>query len=517
MRGGVLRALALTCLACAALGGCASLYHLDEYSTGETTSSSTSGDGGVAIADDDTGVPTMVPIADEAGTDQCASESGSAAVSSCGNTGCIPFDNVGRIMGFSPDAGLPPIVDASAPGDSAVATAEAGAGSGGAADSGSADGGADASSSGLPACSSLPRPVYMIGSSGLTSIAAELGALASTVPITVIYTVAHSCDGAKAIVANETAFATGATTANYWDVAGTTHSCELDIASEFADIGLGNVFAPQCLSLPQGLPSYISDYLGPITPGTIVVPSGSSQTSISAEALYYAVGLGNGAVAPWTSTSFLFVNPGSGVQLDFGLDIGVPAARWLGSLVSTATVNVTKVTTSPEPEQTLGTMSTDLAESASTSSAVKELAFQDVGQSCGYYPNSTATSADKRNVRNGQYPIWGFTHMFAKVNAQSVPVNPDAATVIGYFTGTLPTQTGNFLKYIINDHLVPVCAMNVTRSAEMGRLSPFTPSPSCGCYFDSITAGASSCQTCSTSADCPNATPHCNIGYCEAN
>src|SRR5947209_3854206 len=108
-------------------------------------------------------------------------------------------------------------------------------------------------------------------------------------------------------------------------------------------------------------------------------------------------------------------------------------------------------------------MSTDQAESDATSTTVKQLAFQDFGQTCGFYPNSTETSQDKRNVRDGHYPIWGFTHMFAKVNAQSVPLNATAATIIGYFTGNMPTPTGNFLKYVINSHLVPTCAMRVSR------------------------------------------------------
>ncbi len=509
-----MKALAVGCaltMTALATTGCESLFHLDEYSTKGEGSPLSSDDAGSLLGTDDTGTNSPTEP-DDAGADQCANTTGTPSMSACGSGGgCVPFDNIDRVPGFSLDAALPPLPVGS---PAEAGAADSGGGSAAIADA-SADA-ADAASSGISACSSLPEPVYVMGSGGLTSIAAELGALASTNPITLVYVSAHSCDGAKAIIANETAFATGAVTATYWDIAGTAHTCQLDAASEYADIGLGNVFADQCLSLPQGL-SGVSDFLGPVTPGTVVAPSGSTQTSISAEALYYTVGLGSGAVAPWTSTNFMFVNPSSGVQLDFGLDIGVPATRWLGSLVSTATINVTKVSTSTAPEETLGTMSTDLAESASTSSTIKELAYQDFGQSCGYYPNSTATSADKKNVRNGKYSIWGFTHMFAKVNAQGVPINPNAAILINYFTGNQPTQTGNFLKYIINDHLVPVCAMSVTRSTEMGRLSPFQPSPSCGCYFDSISVGSSSCQTCATATDCPDTTPHCNLGYCEAN
>jgi hypothetical protein len=481
---------------------CSAIFHLDEYSTRDP-------DGSLSSDNRGTSLPTGDGGGGDGDADHCVGPS-------CMRGACIAFDNVSRIPGFTADASLPPLAEAASGAGTGDAGGADGSKSADASDAGAGDGPHDASSASMPQCSSLPRPGYVIGSSGLTSIAEELGALASTVPITLVYTIAHSCDGAKSIVVNETAFETGSTTANYWDVAGTTHVCQLDAASQYADIGLSNVFADQCLSLPQGA-SGIGDFRGPVTPGTVVVPNTSTQTSISAEALYYIVGLGTGAVAPWTSFDYLFVNPNSGVQLDFGLAIGVPPARWKGTVVASATQNIAKVAASLHPDETLGTMGTDLVEAASTSSAIKELAYQDFGQDCGYYPNSTATSADKRNVRDGHYPIWGFTHMFTKVNAQSVPLNPDAATIIGYFTGNVPTPTGNFLKYVINDHLVPMCAMRVTRSAEMGPLSPYTPSPGCGCYFDSISTGSSSCDTCSTSANCPSTAPHCNLGYCEAN
>jgi hypothetical protein len=397
-------------------------------------------------------------------------------------------------------------------GDGGRVRGEGGGGGGG--------GGQDASTSGLPLCSSLPQPVFVMGSTSLASIAGELGALASTVPITVVYMSAHSCDGPKSIIVNETASDAGVATATYWDVAGTAHQCQLDPLQN-ADLGMSSVFAEQCLPLPQGL-SGVGDFLGAVTPGVIVVPSTSKQNSISAEALYYVVGLGNGAVAPWTSPDYVFVSPstggGGGVQLDFGLAIGVPAGSWLGTLSASGAANIAQIATSPQPEQTLDVMATDVAETPSTSSTIKEIAYQDFGQGCAYYPNSTATSVDKKNVRDGHYPIWGFTHMFAKVNAQGVPSpNPNAATIVSYFTGNVPTPTGNFLKYVINDHLVPVCAMRVTRSSEMGPLSPFAPHLRCGCYFDSITTGSSSCSTCSVSSDCPTTAPQCNLGYCEAN
>jgi hypothetical protein len=356
-----------------------------------------------------------------------------------------------------------------------------------------------------------------MGSTGLQNIASELGILASTVPITIVYMSAHSCDGAKSIIVNESAAQAGVTTGNYWDVSGTMYTCALDDTTQYADIGMSNAFPEECLTLPQGA-SGVGDFLGAVTPGVVVVPAASSQTSISAEALYYTVGLGAGAVAPRTSQNYVFVSTGSGgVQLDFGLAIGVPATQWLGAHVSTSAQNLADLTTSPQPEMTMGTMSTDEAESGTTSTTVKELAYQDFGQDCAYFPNATATSQDKINVRDGLYPVWGFTHMMTKVNAQGVPLNSVAASVIGYFTGNLPTPTGNFLKYIVNSHLVPTCAMKVTRSSEMGMLTPYTPSPGCGCYFDSIATGSTSCTACSSPSDCPASAPHCNLGFCEQN
>jgi len=487
MRGCALRALVFSCIAGLGITGCSAIFHLDEYST-DAEAQQSSDDGGLA----GDGEPCVG--------------------ASCTGGTCVPFDNAARIQGFDPDASLPPLPEGGA-GDAGAGEGGKDGGGGG----GGGDAGQDASSTNLPACSGLPQPVYVVGSNSLATLAAELGALASTVPITVVYTTAHSCDGPKAIIANQTAAQAGATTATYWDVSGTAHQCELDAASQYADIGMSSVFADQCLSLPQGL-SGVGDFLGPVTPGAIVVPAASSQTSISAEALYYIVGLGSSAVAPWTSLDYVFVSPTSGgVQLDFGMAIGVPATRWLGNVVNSGSQNIARIATSPQPEQTLGLMGTDLAEAPSTSTTIKELAYQDFGQGCAFYPNSTETSADKKSVREGRYPIWGFTHMFAKVNAQSVPLNPSAATIINYFTGNVPTPTGNFLKYVINDHLVPLCAMRVTRSDEMAALTPFSPRPSCGCYFDSIATGASSCSKCSSASDCPSATPHCNLGYCEAN
>jgi hypothetical protein len=71
------------------------------------------------------------------------------------------------------------------------------------------------------------------------------------------------------------------------------------------------------------------------------------------------------------------------------------------------------------------------------------------------------------------------------------------------------------LEAIINKHLVPKCAMKVKRTAEMGPLSPVTSGLRCGCFFDKVANGASSCTPCGGPGDCPSSAPSCNYGYCE--
>jgi hypothetical protein len=485
-----------TLLATAALAlGCNLIAHVDDYKTAPSVASDALVDSTFDGASDD--VSTIADVS----ADSC--ETGDP-LNTCTSAVCVPFDNAARIVGFSADGGLPGLPETGT--------------DGGGSDGGSKDGG-DAGSSetgtGLPLCSSLPQPVYVIGPPSLTQLVSQLGMLTSSVPITIVYTAIHSCDGVNAILRDVSATAAGATTANYWDSSGTVHSCEHDSASAFADIGAAGVFPATCLSLPVGTPG-VGDFLGPVTSHSVVVPIASTQTSISAEALYYTFGLGTGAVAPWTDYSYIFENPSSGSQAVFGLALGIPPSHFFGKPASSATDNRTKIATSTNPEATLGLMSADIAEDITATTTIKELAYKHFGQSCSYYPSSTATSSDKRNVRDGHYPMWGYTHMLTKVNSASVPLNPLAGKVIRYFTGAEPTPTGDFLRFVSVSHLIPSCAMHVSRSVEMGPITPFTPSPSCSCYFDSLATGSSTCQSCKTSSECPASASHCNLGFCEA-
>ena len=56
---------------------------------------------------------------------------------------------------------------------------------------------------------------------------------------------------------------------------------------------------------------------------------------------------------------------------------------------------------------------------------MKVLAFQAdqvAGQTCGYFPDSTANTFDKLNVRQGRYDIWGPLHFITAVDGGGNPL-----------------------------------------------------------------------------------------------
>ncbi len=366
-----------------------------------------------------------------------------------------------------------------------------------------------------PDCNSLPGSTYITGSSAVKPFMAGLGkALSGTT--TLIYKSQGSCVGVDAVI-NSTKI-TG--TASYWDATGTEKTCNVDPAGVVVDIGVSDVFATSCPGVAS-LPASVGDFFGPNQVMELVVPAASSQASISAEAAYFVFGFGKaGMVTPWLDDSQIFVrSPTSGTQQMIARAITVPAEKWKGVSLAKSGDVLTSVASSVSPEAAIGILAADVADA--NRDKVKTLAFEAFKQkTCGFWPDSTATSFDKRNVRDGHYPIWGPLHFFANVGANNVPTKPDAATLIGYFTGKVSVPAGvNLLDLEISAHTVPACAMKVQRTTELGDISAFTPAQACGCYFESKLAGspAAGCTACTGDAQCGGTTTHCRYGYCEAN
>ena len=160
------------------------------------------------------------------------------------------------------------------------------------------------------------------------------------------------------------------------------------------------------------------------------------------------------------------------------------------------------------------------------------LAYQAGGQRRGYYPDSSPTRRDKRNVRDGHYVPWSYTEYLAQVDGNGAPVNPNVARILDMVSGaqevrltSAPEVASPFeldaLEVIATNGLIPECAMEVSREEDGGELSLFAPEAPCGCFFETIQDPEvvddpnwqSQCVRCSEDSPCQTGT--CLRGYCE--
>lgn len=360
----------------------------------------------------------------------------------------------------------------------------------------------------------LPNPIYGAGGSAIT---ATLGRVATALaglpePITILFADPGACIGYQAFLESNVT-----TTFKYWDAEGNQLSCDPEVTGQQVDFAhMGNTadFCPG-LTLPDG----VGDFLGPIQTLNVFTSVSSSETSISAEALYLIYGFGaESGVSPWTVEANLARrNATSFVHLFLADSIGLSPEKFKGSQVSTnqESVNVVIAGSATDPDSTLGYASGSAVDS--NRDQVKTLAYQHVGQSCGYYPDSDESSLDKINVRQGLYQLWTPGHFFARVDGSGAPENAQVAELIGWFDGSVTPPEGiDVTSIIIDSGDIPSCAMQVTREGVAGPISSFAPEQPCGCFFENAATGQTSCDACVDDADCGATSPKCRFGFCEA-
>jgi hypothetical protein len=407
----------------------------------------------------------------------------------------------------------------------------------------------------------VPNPVYIAGSSAskplLISLAATLG---NTVSI--IYAAPASCNG----LADVTTPQAESTTPTFLSPSGTAYTCQGAGGTTYGafnvDIGVADVYPSSCITPQITLGASQKDFHGAIQPMEIVVPFASSENSISAEAAYVVFGFDAASmytVMPWNDPTAIWTRGDtSGTQVMIANAIGLSAAKWLsntgdagaaqiqGGSGSMATAVVAGGVS--KPNSTIGILSAGTADplrgaagtndAGATTDGMKPLAFQATNQDCGYYPDSDLTHFDKINVRQGRYAIWGPLHFVVNTDGSGNPIattlsnpvastNASVATLVNAFihnglTATSTPSLQTVIKAETSAHFVPDCAMQVSRSTEIGGEASYQPTGACGCYFESLTGGgttlSSYCQTCTADADCADAGAytHCNYGYCEA-
>jgi len=392
----------------------------------------------------------------------------------------------------------------------------------------------------------LPNPIYGAGGSAITPTLAAVALQLSKAepPITVFYADPGAQKGYDAFAANAIKVSF-----KYWtkdaDLA-TPPTCDpVDAtAGQPADFGsTGGSLALFGETLPDG----IGQFSGPAQGVNIIVPKDQQQDSdsISTEALYDIFGFGDGSQAfHWSDKRYIFQRGTSSFVQQFirgtVQTLGGPAAAFPASFpgaspsapdsnqgtVDSINAAVALATTardgSPITEAAIGFTSGPTADK--NRKTVKTLAYQHTGQTCGYWPDSTADAFDKINIRTGQYFLWDVNLFFARIDgsnknaALSQIKNETVRTFIGYFSGEVAPPTGvDVNSAITTTGSIPLCAMRVKRDGDFGALSSYAPAEPCGCAFEAIATKAPTCDACTVDKDCKNAdAPACHFGYCEA-
>jgi hypothetical protein len=386
-------------------------------------------------------------------------------------------------------------------------------------------------------CGTYPNPVYIAGSSASKPIWA---ALAPTLTgITIVYQSPSSCVGLADVLG-----ATPDTSSATYYSGTTTGACT---NPGNVNIGVSDVFPATCANTMVG--TGFKDFQGPVQVMLMAVPYASTATSISADAAYTVFGWGGTQypVAPWTQYTNIFIRANtSGTENMIGSAIGLAASKWLAQVPdagasqqegsSGAVLSALLAAGSgANASSAIGIIAADLGDAdrgpvgtndaGATTGGLKILAYQAKDQTCGYLPDSDATHFDKINVRQGRYDIWGPLHLVTAVDGSGNATNAQAATIVTSLTmsGTTDTQNQTIIGVDANAHVIPQCAMQVSRSNEVGPvtgggMASFQPPEGCGCYYESLKNGgvpySKYCTPCGTGCSAPY--PTCHFGYCEA-
>jgi hypothetical protein len=376
----------------------------------------------------------------------------------------------------------------------------------------------------LPDCSTLPGPVvYLQVGDTQEPLVKALGRKlrdSQAKPMTLVYVTNGSCTNIDAIFNGTNV----ATTMNYapstaengaWKTGDPPLQCTPPAGGAPLDVANSNVFISTCTQAQ--LPMGVGAITGPIQAYVFSVPKASTQTAINADEAYFVFGFGaTGGAMPWIDPNFFFIRPPTkSTILTLAAAIGVPAAKWAGMPLDKSSQVLAGLTGSMTPEATIGILGVEIYDAHRD--VLSALAFRAYQQKYSYYPDKTATSLDKQNVRDGHYLPWSPTIYLTHVDNNGDPVKAEVAYLFDLLQNKTPAPTPDFqpIDVIIGRGLVPDCAMKVNRMFEGGDLSLYTPKEPCGCYFESKTGMANaSCNTCMSDATCGGG--KCRYGYCEA-
>jgi hypothetical protein len=372
-------------------------------------------------------------------------------------------------------------------------------------------------------CATLPNPLYLQVGDTQEPLMKELGhALRDAdAPITLVYVTSGSCTNVEALytgvpITKNPLYVPSTAEDASWTTAKPSVECTIAPSGHPVELANSALFVSSCNPNPP--PAGIKLFQGPVQGYGFVVPKQSSQRAITAEEAYFAFGFGDrGMATPWTNESQMFIRTVTkSTLLTLAATVRVPAAQWRGVRFDKSSEVQSALLASPAPEQAIGLLGVELFDR--NRDKLTLLAFRALQQRYAYFPDSTATAFDKRNLRDGHYVAWSPTVWLTKVDASGVPSNENARYVIDLILANDVTPKPKFepIDIAITVGLVPDCAMGVTRSFEAGELSPYQAAEPCGCYFEAKATGKppSACVACDETKPC--ATGACRHGYCES-
>jgi hypothetical protein len=381
--------------------------------------------------------------------------------------------------------------------------------------------------------------IWMFGSADFGPLmrAAQPSLTAAATPYRAVFQNNSSCNGVQAVYKATAAMADpnpGVNTntwAFFFDANGLQQNCWISSTpgtpgTHLVDIGISDLFPGSCpTAMPPADGVVPGEYRGPVVPFVLATKAASSQQSISAEAAHLVFGNGGMPPAgspmrpamPWLDPSKYFIrNSGAGSTVLTSQLIGVDRAAFWGVDRGSTDAIRDGLINSADNEAAIGILSIDFYDK--NRGNLKALYLQSKGQTAGYLPDSTPTTIDKINVRDGHYPLWGYVHFVVALDHPGGnPARAAANAMVLLFN--VPKLDQKLVDDIILASETPQCAMKVQRTDEVGTDGGnFTLRSSndfsCGCYFDFKTRGRTTCQACATSEDCPGQSP-CNYGYCE--
>jgi len=406
-----------------------------------------------------------------------------------------------------------------------------------------------------PACSSLPGSVVYIESGDTQEpLLKALGRkLRDDANITLAFQLTGSCTlspnlyaGTAIPKATNMLYIPSTSECGAWTTANAEFTCTTDPNNGTPpNLGISALFPGSCAGVSPTPPAGIGSFIGPIQAYTFIVPTAefANQTAITAAEGYYAFGdgvnnpvtwdngKGGGPAAEWNDPTQFFLRPATkstlvATALNLQLtakemtlvtaDGGTTDGRNLEA-TSDEVLAAVKASVSP---QAIGILGDEIFD-ANRGDGVNVLAFQGFNIPAAYYPDSTTTSFDKQNIRDGHYTLWSPTVYITPVDGSGAPSNPAVKYLTDLVLGNpaTPPDGGTAIDGIgtvVGVGLTPNCAMQVQRTGDGAPVTPYTPAAPCSCYFLSkVTSPAplpASCVTCPAGTCTTGA---CFNGYCE--